>query len=59
SDDGAKLWAVSTAVPKKPVDFKFDPLTRELTVFLYPEEDLRLDSDELGYLVIDRNGEIR
>ncbi len=59
TDSGTQEWAVNVTVSKKPVDFKFDELTQELTILLYPEEDLPLDSDELGYLVIDRNGNIR
>ncbi len=59
TDSGTQEWVVNVTVSKKPVDFKFDELTQELTILLYPEEQLPLDSDELGYLVIDRNGNIR
>lgn len=57
--DGVLNWSAVATVSKKPVEFKFDELTQELTVFLYPEEQLPLDSDELGYLVIDRSGKVR
>lgn len=56
---GQLKWAVNVTVSKAPVDFKFDDLTQELTILLYPEEDLPLDSDELGYVVIDRTGNAR
>ncbi len=56
---GAINWSTVVTVPKTPVDFKFDDITQELTVLLYPEEDLPLDNDELGYLVIDRTGNAR
>ncbi len=59
TDMGTKEWAVSVTVAKKPVDFKFDELTQELTILMYPEEDLPLDSDDLGYIVIDRTGNVR
>ena len=56
---GQLNWGTVVTVTKKPVDFKFDDLTQELTILLYPEEDLPLDSDELGYVVIDRTGNAR
>ena len=56
---GKLNWGTVVTVSKKPVDFKFDDLTQELTILLYPEEDLPLDSDELGYVVIDRTGNAR
>ena len=59
TDSGTQEWAVTVTVSKKPVDFKFDDLTQELTILLYPEEDLPLDSDDLGYIVIDRTGNVR
>lgn len=59
TDSGTKEWAVNVTVSKKPVDFKFDDLTQELTILMYPEEQLPLDSDELGYIVIDRTGNVR
>ncbi|MEQ8904610.1 hypothetical protein [Ekhidna sp.] len=56
---GQLNWGTVVSVSKKPVDFKFDDLTQELTILLYPEEQLPLDSDELGYVVIDRTGNAR
>ena len=56
---GQLKWAVNVTAPRQPVDFKFDDLTQELTILFYPEEDLPLDSDELGYIVIDRTGNAR
>ncbi len=56
---GAINWSTVVTVPKTPVDFKFDDITQELTILLYPEEDLPLDNGELGYLVIDRTGNAR
>lgn len=57
--EGQLNWGTVVTINKKPVDFKFDDLTQELTILLYPEEDLPLDSDELGYVVIDRTGNAR
>ena len=57
--DGRLNWGTVVSINKEPVDFKFDELTQELTILLYPEEDLPLDSDELGYVVIDRTGNAR
>ncbi|MEQ9404509.1 MAG: hypothetical protein RIM99_13025 [Cyclobacteriaceae bacterium] len=56
---GTLNWSTVITVPKAPVDFKFDDLTQELTILLYPEEDLPLDNGEVGYLVIDRTGNAR
>ncbi|WP_370090447.1 hypothetical protein [Ekhidna sp.] len=56
---GQLNWSTLVTINKKPVDFKFDDLTQELTILLYPEEQLPLDSDELGYVVIDRTGNAR
>ncbi|WP_420575604.1 hypothetical protein [Ekhidna sp.] len=56
---GQLNWGTLVTISKKPVDFKFDDLTQELTILLYPEEQLPLDSDELGYVVIDRTGNAR
>ena len=56
---GALNWNTIVTIPKPPVDFKFDEITQELTILLYPEEELPLDNDELGYLVIDRTGTAR
>ncbi|MEO9485387.1 MAG: hypothetical protein ABJG47_18150 [Ekhidna sp.] len=57
--DGRLNWGTVVSINKEPVDFKFDDLTQELTILLYPEEQLPLDSDELGYVVIDRTGNAR
>lgn len=57
--EGQLNWGTVVTINKAPVDFKFDDLTQELTILLYPEEDLPLDSDELGYVVIDRTGNAR
>lgn len=56
---GVLNWSTVVTVPKPPVDFKFDDITQELTILLYPEEDLPLANDELGYIVIDRTGNAR
>ncbi|MEP0986934.1 hypothetical protein [Ekhidna sp.] len=56
---GQLNWGTVVTISKKPVDFKFDDLTQELTILLYPEEQLPLESDELGYVVIDRTGNAR
>ena len=59
ANTGQLNWGAVITVPKPPVDFKFDDLTQELTILLYPEEELPLDNDELGYIVIDRTGNAR
>lgn len=59
NSNGELNWSVVTTVAKKPVSYKFNDLTQELTIFLYSEEELPLESDELGYFVIDRTGAIR
>lgn len=59
NSSGQLNWATAITINKAPVDFKFDDLTQELTILLYPEEQLPLDSDELGYVVIDRTGNAR
>ncbi len=56
---GTINWNTVVTVPKPPVDFKFDDITQELTILLYPEEELPLDDGELGYIVIDRTGNAR
>ncbi len=56
---GQLNWNTTVSVPKAPVDYKFDEITQELTILLYPEEELPLENDELGYLVIDRTGNAR
>lgn len=56
---GTLNWNTVVTVPKAPVDFKFDEITQELTILLYPEDQLPLDNDELGYIVIDRTGSAR
>ena len=59
TEGGQLNWATTVTLSKAPVDFKFDDLTQDLTILLYPEEDLPLDSDDLGYIVIDRSGNAR
>ena len=56
---GELIWNIVTTVPQKPVGFKFDNDTEELTVFLYSDDEEFNDSEELGYIVIDRTGEVR
>ncbi len=56
---GVLNWSTVVSVPKPPVSFKFDEITQELTILLYPEEQLPLANNELGYIVIDRKGNAR
>lgn len=56
---GVLNWGTVVSIDRRPVDFKFDELTQELTILMYPEEQLPLGSDELGYVVIDRTGNAR
>lgn len=59
SDAGALNWDAVVTVGKTPVGYKYDDITQELTILLYPEEDLPLDNGEVGYLVIDKEGNAR
>lgn len=59
--DGVLKWKNLITVSKKPLSFQFDDLTQELTIFMYPEDQLPLDDSvaDLGYVVIDRTGNAR
>lgn len=60
TNEGVLNWNALLTITKDPIDFKFDDITQELTILFYPEEELPLDDEnELGYLVIDRTGNVR
>ncbi|MEM9340308.1 MAG: hypothetical protein AAGA66_16355 [Bacteroidota bacterium] len=59
TETGGLNWSTVVTVPKPPVSLKFDDITQELTILLYPEEQLPLANNELGYIVIDRTGNAR
>lgn len=59
SNAGALNWNAVVTVTKTPVAYKYDGITQELTILLYPEEELPLDNGEVGYLVIDKEGNAR
>lgn len=59
SKGGKKNWVVETRVRKAPVYNTYNAAIRQHTVFLFPKEEYPLKGEDLGYIVIDRNGEVR
>jgi hypothetical protein len=59
NETGDFNWQTSYSVKKKPEYSTYSDPIKQHTVFLYPEDMYPLPNDELGYIVIDRNGEIR
>ncbi len=59
SDQGEIIWSVTATAHKKPEYTVYAPTVQEVTIFLYPQEAYPLPSGELGYLVINRKGEVR
>jgi len=59
NESGDYNWQVSYNIKKKPEYSTYSDPIKQHTVFLYPEDMYPLPNDELGYIVIDRNGEIR
>lgn len=56
---GELNWSVNTQSSRKPEYTTYSPEIRETTIFLYPQEQYPLTNGELGYLIINRDGEIR
>lgn len=56
---GELNWSTSLSVKKKPIYTTYSEAIRQHTLFLYPQEVYPLPGDDLGYIVIDRNGEAR
>ena len=59
SIDGQLAWAVNAVAHQVPQYTTFNEVIGETTIFLYPQEAYPLPSGELGYIVIDKDGEIR
>ena len=57
--EGDLNWSISTTANKKPTFTTYSHAIQETTIFLYPQESYPLTTGELGYIIIDRNGEIR
>lgn len=57
--DGILNWSVSTETSRKPEYTTYSHAIQETTIFLYPQEDYPLTNGELGYFIINRDGEIR
>ncbi len=59
SRDGEINWSAVSAAGRKPEYAAYAPVVRETTIFLYPQESYPLPGEELGYIVIDGNGQIK
>jgi hypothetical protein len=59
SKQGKLNWTVEARADRKPVYDSYNGDIRQHTIFLYPKEEYPLEGENLGYLVIDRNGEVR
>lgn len=57
--EGELNWSTTFSAKKKPVYTTYSDAIRQHTIFLYPQEVYPLPGDELGYIVIDRNGEAK
>lgn len=57
--DGNLNWQADATGTKKPVYTVYTTNTKETTIFFYPQEEYPLASGELGYVIINRNGEVR
>lgn len=57
--EGELNWSVNTQSSRKPEYTTYSHEIRETTIFLYPQEQYPLTNGELGYLIINRDGEIR
>ena len=56
---GAIKWTATASAKKKPEYSTYSPAIQETIIFLYPQEAYPLPSGELGYITINRNGEVR
>ncbi|MBV6644103.1 MAG: hypothetical protein KI790_01560, partial [Cyclobacteriaceae bacterium] len=56
SMEGLVNWSVTLFAGRKPVYSTYSPTIKQTTMFLYPQEAFPLPGNELGYIVIDRNG---
>lgn len=57
--EGELNWSVNTQSSRKPEYTTYSHEIGETTIFLYPQEQYPLTNGELGYLIINREGEIR
>lgn len=55
--DGTLNWDVDVLAEQKPVNSNYDEGIRQHTIFLFPQEAYPLPDGQLGYIVIDQNGE--
>jgi hypothetical protein len=56
-DEGSLNWSTAVLAGREPQYDKYSPTIKQHTIFLYPQEAYPLPDGELGYIVIDRNGE--
>lgn len=56
---GGINWSNALKTPIKPIDIKFNNIIKETIVYLVPEEEIGLNDEEPGYIVIDRSGKVR
>ncbi len=59
SMDGEINWSANTQSSRKPEYTTYSHEIQETTIFLYPQEQYPLTNGELGYLIINRDGEVR
>lgn len=57
--DGGLNWTNELKTANRPVDIKFNDIIKETIVYLVSEEELGVDEEEPGYIVIDRTGKVR
>ena len=57
--EGDVNWSVNTQCSKEPEYTTYSHAIGETTIFMYPQEAYPLTTGELGYFIINRDGEIR
>lgn len=59
-EDGELIWNINLRVPNEPANVKYNEMLGETVIFLVEEKKLaQLTADQKGYIVVDRNGNIR
>ena len=56
---GGVNWRNELSTPNRPVDIKFNDIIKETIVYLVNEDEIGLDEENPGYIVIDRTGKVR
>jgi len=56
---GEVKWTNLVTATQEPVEFEYDETLDQLTVFLFPKDDMPADPNTVSYLVIDRAGKVR